>query len=322
VTLYGWFDLPMRKHLFVIMNDLATINVAKDTTFGLLLEGQRRGYRLFYLNAQDLWFDGPVARARSRPVAVRDDAKDWFDAASPEVHELGQDDLIVMRTDPPVDADYINATFVLDGAERNGARVINAPRALRDFNEKLATLHFPALIPATRVAADAGSLREFVFEQGRAVLKPLDGMGGRGIFLTGADDQNLNVIIETLTDNGRHLAMAQEFLPAIADGDKRILMVHGQPVDYLLARIPGQSDFRGNLARGGRGEGRPLADSDRRIAEQVGPWLLDNGIELAGLDVIGDRLTEINHTSPTCMRELDRQFEINIAADFFAAVDP
>lgn len=310
----------MRKNLVVIMDDIATIKVVKDTTFALMLEGQRRGFRLHYMNEDQLYLDQASCMAELRPIRVRDDSGSWFELGEAETRALGSDDLVLMRADPPVDASYLYATFLLERAEAAGARVVNRPQALRDFNEKLAIARFADLMPRTRVSSSAARLKAFVRDLGRAVLKPLDGMGGRGIFLASADDPNLNVILETLTDGGSETAMAQEFLPRIAEGDKRILMVHGQPIDYLLARIPGSDDFRGNLARGGRGEGRPLADEDRRIAEIVGPELLRNGIEFAGLDVIGDRLTEVNVTSPTCVRELDAEFGINIAGSLFDAI--
>lgn len=312
----------MRNNLVVVMDDIAAITTVKDTSFAMLLEGQRRGYRLWYLGDTDLFLDRAVVHARMRPVTVRDDPSDWFELGAPLTRPLGEDDLVLMRSDPPVDNNYLMATYLLERAEAAGAKVVNRPRALRDFNEKLAIAQFPDLMPDTLVSADAATLRDFVRRAGRAVLKPLDGMGGKSVFLSEAGDRNLNVIIETLTDSGQRLAMAQEYLPAIDQGDKRILLVHGKPVEYLLARIPGQEDFRGNLARGGRGEGRPLEAADRHIAETIGPILLEHGIEFAGLDVIGDRLTEINVTSPTCVRELDAQFGINIIGELFDAVDP
>ena len=312
----------MRKNLIVIMDDIAAITVKKDTSLALMLEGQRRGYELHYMNDPDLFLDRGTVAARMRTVRVMDDPDNWFEFDREVTRPLDHDDLVLMRSDPPVDDDYLFATYLLELAEGVGARVVNRPRALRDFNEKLAIAHFPELIPDTLVAATPSQLREFVAGRERTILKPLDGMGGKSIFLTFPGDPNLNVIIETLTMNGRRLAMAQGYLPAIAEGDKRILMIHGKPVPYLLARIPGQHDFRGNLARGGRGEGRPLSASDLAIAEKVAPLLLANGIDLAGLDVIGDRLTEINVTSPTCVRELEAQFGINIAGDLFDAVDP
>ena len=311
----------MRTNLIVIMDDIAAISVVKDTSFAMLLEGQRRGYKVWYLNEHHLFMDGSRVLARMWPIRVRDDAANWFETGDPVEHALGEDDLVLMRADPPVDSAYLHATYLLECAERAGARVVNRPAALRDFNEKLAIARFPELIPDTLVSADPGQLRGFVERRGKAVLKPLDGMGGHSIFLVEAPDPNLNVIIETLTA-GRRLALAQEYLPEISDGDKRVLLVHGKPVDYLLARIPGKRDFRGNLARGGRGEGRPLGASDRAIAEAVGPVLVEHGIEFAGLDIIGERLTEINVTSPTCVRELDRAFGINISSDLFNVIDP
>ena len=310
----------MHKNLVVIMDDIAAISVVKDTSFAMLLEGQRRGYQVWYLNEHHLFMDGARVAARMWPITVRDQSSDWFEVGEPVDRVLGVDDLVLMRADPPVDAAYLHATYLLECAERAGAKVVNRPAALRDFNEKLAIAHFPELIPETLVASDPGRLRAFVERRGKAVLKPLDGMGGHSIFLVEAGDPNLNVIIETLTA-GHRLALAQEYLPEISAGDKRVLLVHGRPVDYLLARIPGERDFRGNLARGGRGEGRPLGAVDRAIAEAVGPLLVDNGIEFAGLDIIGERLTEINVTSPTCVRELDREFGINIISDLFDVID-
>lgn len=312
----------MRRNLVMVMDNIAEIKIAKDTSFALLLEGQRRGYRILYLNETDLFFHIGRAGAKARALQVRDDPDGWYELASPTNHFFGPDDLVMMRADPPVDPDYLHATYLLDLAEAAGALVVNRPRALRDFNEKLAIGRFPGLIPPTLVSASHARIRDFVREQGKAVLKPLDGMGGRGIFLATADDPNLNSMLETLTGAERRPAMAQAFLPEIRDGDKRVLVINGQPVEYVLARIPGGEDFRGNLARGGRGEGRALSSSDRAIAEAVGPTLVENGIMLAGLDVIGDRLTEINVTSPTCMRELDAQFGLNIAGQLYDAVDP
>lgn len=303
------------------MDELADIKPVKDTTFALMLEAQRRDLPVWYANEGDLGLDGGDCIARLRRVRLFDRAEGWYEIESEDARPLGSGDLVLMRCDPPVDDSYVYATMMLDRAAERGARVINRPAALRNLNEKLAITRYPELIPATRVTASASLLREFVTRHGRAVLKPLDGMGGRSIFMAAADDPNLNVIVETLTADGTRPAMAQEFLPGIADGDNRILMVHGEPVPYVLARIPGDSDFRGNLARGGRGEGRPINDAERRIAAAVGPALLDNGVEFAGLDVIDGKLTEINVTSPTCVRELDGQFGINISGMLFDAVD-
>jgi glutathione synthase len=306
----------------MVMDDIARIHIAKDTSFALLLEAQRRAYDMFYLGEQDLYLEGQTAGGIMRPVRVKDDPSDWFSLGEPIRHAFGSDDLVMMRADPPVDSDYLHATYLLEQAEAAGALVVNRPRALRDFNEKLAIARFPDLIPATLVSASHAQLRQFIADHRKAVLKPLDGMGGRGIFLAQHDDPNLNSMFEALTGGQLRPAMVQEFLPAISEGDKRILVIGGKPTDYALARIPGSQDFRGNLARGGRGEGRPLSASDRAIAETVAPLLVANGIYLAGLDVIGDRLTEINVTSPTCVRELDSQFGLNLAGQLFDAVDP
>lgn len=310
----------MHQNFIVVMDDIAQIKIGKDTSFALLLEAQRRGYRVLYLNETDLFFDRGRAGARLRPVEVKDDPRAWFELGEAKIHHFGPDDLVMMRADPPVDPDYLHATYLLDLAAAAGATVVNRPRALREFNEKLAIGRFPEWIPPTLVSSSHAQIRSFVQEQRKAVLKPLDGMGGRGIFLARADDPNLNSMLETLTGGEQRPAMAQAFLPEIADGDKRVLVINGQPVDYLLARIPGGEDFRGNLARGARGEGRPLSAADRAIAEAVGPTLTKHGIFLAGLDVIGDRLTEINVTSPTGMRELDAQFGLNIAGLLFDTI--
>ncbi|MGK7294685.1 MAG: glutathione synthase [Candidatus Wenzhouxiangella sp. M2_3B_020] len=305
-----------------VMDDLARIKPVKDTTFALMLEAQRRGAEVWYANEADLGLTAGRCGARLRRVRLADDEGQWFEVVDETRRALGEGDTVLMRSDPPVDDAYIYATMMLERAAGEGARVVNRPSALRDFNEKLAIARFPDLAPATTVATRGEPLKAFVLEHGRAVLKPLDGMGGRGIFRADADDPNLNVIVETVTRDETSPAMAQEFLPGIADGDKRILIVHGEAVPYVLARIPGESDFRGNLARGGRGEGRPIAEEEQRIADEVGPVLLENGIEFAGLDVIDGKLTEINVTSPTCVRELDAQFGINIAGMLFDHLIP
>ena len=311
----------MPDRVVVVMDDIALINIKKDTTFALLLEAQRREYPVWYLNESDLSLVGGDCHARMRLLTVQEDPDHWFDLQQASESVLGAGDLVLMRSDPPVDDSYLYATYLLERAAASGARVFNRPGALRDFNEKLAIARFPDLIPETLVTRDADSLKALVRRLGRAVLKPLDGMGGQGIFLAAAKDPNLNVILETLTGGGQRLAMAQEYLPAITEGDKRILMIQGEPVPYVLARIPVDGDFRGNLARGGRGVGRPIDEACAAIAATVGPVLVENGIAFAGLDVIGDRLTEINVTSPTCLRELDAQFGLNIAGDLFDALE-
>jgi glutathione synthase len=228
---------------------------------------------------------------------------------------------VFARKDPPFDSQFLYDTMVLELAQQAGVRVINDPRGLRDANEKLFSLHFPQCIPPTIIARDAAEIRRFVTEHGDVVLKPLDGMGGRSIFRSGRGDPNLNVIIETLTEEGRNFTVAQRYIPEIKDGDKRILMIDGEPVPYVLARMPQGDDFRGNLARGGKGVGRPLSEGDRRIAALVGPELRRRGMRFVGLDAIGDYLTEVNVTSPTCIRELDAQFGLNIAGMLFDALE-
>ena len=311
----------MSLDVVVVMDPIGSIKIAKDSTFAMLLEAQRRGHRLHYVLPGGLGMSGGEAVARLAPLSVRDDPAGWFELGQPSQRALRPGDLVLMRTDPPVDADYLHDTLILDAALRQGARVVNDPRGLRDLNEKLAALMFPHCCPPTLVSRDAAALKAFVAEHGDAVLKPLDGMGGRSIFRASAGDANLNVILETLTHGGRHLAMAQRYLPEIVAGDKRILLVDGVPVDYCLARIPQGDEFRGNLAAGGRGEGRPLSDRDRWIAAQVGPEMKRRGMRFVGLDVIGDWLTEVNVTSPTCIRELDAQFGINIAGLLFDALE-
>ncbi len=307
----------MSKTLAVLMDPIATIHPHKDTTLAMLLEAQRRGYRLLYATQGDLALREGVAFGRLAPLAVRDDPENWFTLSAPAWQELGVVDVILARKDPPVDEQFLYDTLVLEQAQRGGALVVNDPRALRDANEKLFALQFPQCCAPTLVARDLGELRRFSADCGQVVLKPLDGMGGRSVFRSHADDPNLNVILETLTDGGRHLTIAQKYIPEIRDGDKRILVIDGEPVPFALARMPQGSDFRGNLAAGGKGVGVPLSARDRWIAAEVAPELRRRGLRFVGLDVIGDWLTEINVTSPTCARELDAQFGINIAGMLF-----
>ncbi len=305
----------------MVMDPIEGIRIKKDSSFAMLLEAQRRGHRLHYATSGDLAIEGEVATARLAPLTVRDDPSDWFEKGPARWQPLGGMNAILMRRDPPFDSQYLYDTQVLTLAQRQGALVVNDPQGLRDMNEKLFALHFPQCIPPSRVSRDASHLRDFVEQERDCVLKPLDGMGGRSIFRARADDDNLKVILETLTQGGRQLALAQRYLPEIRQGDKRILLVDGEPVPYALARIPAADDFRGNLAAGGRGEGRPLTERDRWIAAQVGPELKRRGMLFVGLDVIGDWLTEVNVTSPTCIRELDAQFGINIAGQLFDAIE-
>jgi len=311
----------MNKNLFMVMDDIAKIKPVKDTSFAFLLEAARRGHRLFYLQQESLWLDGDLAKGTAHAIEVFDDVDRWFALGDLESHVFGPADLIFMRKDPPVDANYLYATLILDRAQAQGARVVNHPQALRDFNEKLAISYFGQWMPPTMVSTSHAELKAFVKTHQKVVIKPLDGMGGRGIFMLNHGEANMNAILETLTGGQKRWAMAQAFLPEIAEGDKRVLVIHGQIVPYMLARVPGASDFRGNLAQGGRGEPRPVGDVERAIVEAVGPTLVAHGVVFAGLDVIGDRLTEVNVTSPTCVRELDQAFGLNIAGDLFDALE-
>ncbi len=307
--------------MLVIMDSPTVIKPYKDTTVAMLIEAQNRGYQCLIAEVNQLWLDNADPRVAAHSIKVRDQNDDWYSLGEQQILSLKEFDVILMRKDPPFDMQYIYATYILEMAEHQGVMVVNRPQALRDANEKLAALWFPEWIPDTLVSGQAERLREFVKQQGRCVLKPLDGMGGQSIFMTHADDPNLNVIIETLTDEGQERIMAQQYLEAIRDGDLRVLLVAGKAVPYMLARIPNSSDFRGNLARGGRGEPREIGTIERQLAEAVGPEMLRRGILFAGIDIIGGRLTEVNVTSPTCVRELDRAYGINICAELFTAIE-
>jgi glutathione synthase len=316
----------MALSIAMLMDPIGAIKVAKDTSLAMLLEAQRRGHALFYMEQGDLSLRDGAPYARLAPLHVKDDPAGWFVLGAARWQDLREMDVVLMRKDPPVDAQFIYDTMVLEAAQRGGVHVVNDPRSLRDCNEKLFSLQFPQCIAPTLVSRDAGELKRFVAEHGEAVLKPLDGMGGRGIFRVKAGDSNLNSMLETLLaggphGEGRHFAVVQKFIPQISAGDKRILLIDGEPVPYALARIPQGDEFRGNLAAGGRGEGVPLSERDRWIAAEVAPELVRRGLRFVGLDVIGDYLTEINVTSPTCVRELDAQFGLNIAGLLFDAIE-
>ena len=311
----------MSVRLGVVMDPIAHIKPYKDTTLAMLLEGQRRGWELRYMEMDDLVLDGGTAAGRSRPLEVADSNSAWYHLGDSEDHPLGELDVILMRKDPPADSEYIYATHILEAAGRDGALVLNSPRGLRDAQEKLTAMLFPQCCAPTMVTRDTVRAREFVAAHGRAVLKPLHGMGGESIFVAAADDPNLSVILETLTGRGSRFLMAQRYLPEISEGDKRILLIDGEPVPYALARIPAPGETRGNIAAGGRGRGVDLTDRDRWICEQVAPAMAERGLVFVGLDVIGDYLTEVNVTSPTCVRELDAAYEINISARFFDVIE-
>jgi glutathione synthase len=299
--------------LGIVMDSIAHINIKKDTSFAMLLEAQARGWELYYMELNDLFLRNGIAYARTRTLTVQRDAKQWYSFIEEQDIPLHALDVIMMRKDPPFDQEYIYATYLLERAESMGVYVVNKPQSLRDANEKLFTAWFPQCCAETLVTREPKRIRDFLAEQGEIILKPLDGMGGTSIFHLRQNDPNLSVILETMTEYNSRYIMAQRYLPAIKDGDKRILVVNGEPVPYCLARIPQQGETRGNLAAGGRAEGRPLTERDRWIANEVGATLRDKGLIFVGLDVIGDTLTEINVTSPTCVQELDSQFGINIA---------
>jgi glutathione synthase len=320
----------MAVRLGVVMDPISTIKPKKDSTLAMLLEAERRGYAVSYLEPGDLFLASPAPGARAgcaargwaRRLAVRDDPEHWFElAGEPEEIDLGSLDIILMRKDPPVDLEYLYATHLLEHAERAGVLCVNRPRGLREANEKLVATRFPDCTPPTLVTSDGERILGFLEEQGDIILKPLGSMGGSSVFRLRRGDPNTFVVIETMTDLGRRYTMAQRFLPEIASGDKRILLVAGEPVPFALARLPREGETRGNLAAGGRGVGVPLTERDRAICRRVAPVLEELGILFAGLDVIGDHLTEVNVTSPTCIRELDRLFGLNIAAQLLDAIE-
>ncbi len=311
----------MLRACAVVMDPIESINTAKDSSFAMLLEAQARGYALYYVKPRSLSVRNGQAWAQLATLKVTDSKENWFVLGAYEAKPLTEVQVVLMRTDPPVDTHYLHDSQILSLAQKAGVLLVNDPQGLRDMNEKLAALLFPQCCPETLVSRSTAEIKAFVETHREAVLKPLDGMGGRSIFRASVGDANLNVILETLSEGGSSHIMAQRFIPEISQGDKRILLIDGEPVPYCLARIPQGSEFRGNLAAGGRGEGRALSDRDRWIAAQVGPELKRRGMIFVGLDVIGDYLTEINVTSPTCIRELDKQFGLNIAGRLFDAIE-
>ncbi len=308
--------------LAVVMDPIGHIKYAKDTTLALLLAAQSRGWSLHYLEQQDLRLRDGVAEGRVRPLTVRADAQQWYSLGEPTVRALGQFDVVLMRKDPPFDTEYIYTTYVLERAELAGALVVNRPRGLRDMNEKVYTAWFPQCCAPTLVTRDMAEMAAFAAAQGKIVVKPLHGMGGHSVFVLEPGDKNARVVFETLTDDGQRFAIVQKYLPDIATGgDSRVLLIDGEPVPYALARIPLAEDNRGNLAAGAKGVGRALTERDRWLCGQIGPTLRDAGMLFVGLDVIGGYITEINVTSPTGVRELERQFPLDIGALFVDALE-
>jgi glutathione synthase len=308
--------------LAVVMDPIGAIQYAKDSTLAMLLAAQARGFELHYLEQQDLFVRDGQALGHSRPLTVRADPASWFTLGERSTQPLGSFGCILMRKDPPFDMEYIYTTYILDRAQEQGAMVVNQPQGLRDMNEKAYTAWFPQCCAPTLITRSLGDMDAFLHEHGKIVCKPLDGMGGRSIFVTDVTDKNRLVIFETLTAHGSRFAMAQRYLPQIVEsGDSRVLLVEGEPMPYALARMPSEDDHRGNLAAGALGVGRPLNDRDRWLAAQIGPALARRGMLFVGLDVIGGYVTEINVTSPTGIRELDKQFHINIGDLLMQAIE-
>jgi len=307
--------------LGIVMDPISKVKVVKDSSMAMMLEAQKRGYEIYYMEMQDLYLDQGKARANTQKVKVFDDANHWYELSDPQDIPLSELDVILMRKDPPFDTEYIYATYILERAEVEGTLIVNKPQSLRDCNEKLFTAWFADLTPRTLVTRNDKQIRAFHQELKDIIIKPLDGMGGSSIFRIKEDDANVGVIIETLTNYGQQYAMVQEYMPEIVDGDKRILIVNGEPMPYCLARIPAQGETRGNLAAGGRGVARPLSPSDKLIAETIAPELKKRGLYFVGLDVIGDKVTEINVTSPTCIREIEAAYPINISGKLMDAIE-
>jgi glutathione synthase len=314
--------MTRRIRLAVVMDPIGDIKYAKDTSLAMLLAAQRRGYELLYLEQADLYLRDGVARGRARPLTVHADPARWFELGAPADLALGDVDVILMRKDPPFDMEFIYTTYILDRAEAAGALVVNRPQGLRDMNEKVYTAWFPEFCAPTLVTRDMASMAAFAAEHERIVVKPLHGMGGRSIFVVDRNDKNLNVVFETLTEYGSRFAIVQRYLPQIVEtGDSRVLVIDGQPAPYALARMPSATDNRGNLAAGATGVARPLNDRDRQIVAGIGPKLAERGMLFVGLDVIGGCVTEINVTSPTGVREIDKQFGTDLASRLIDAID-
>ena len=305
----------------IIIDPIASINPKKDSSFAMAVEATRRGADLYYFEQKHLFISSGKAHGLSTQLSVNDDDKKWFELGSQEKIALGDLDVILMRKDPPFDMEYIYTTYILDRAKIDGTLIVNNPQALRNMNEKIFTSWFSECIPSTLITRSIDEIKTFLKQHNKIVVKPLDGMGGRSVFVVQKDDKNANVIFETLTKNGKYFAMTQIFIPDIIHGDKRILIVDGEPIPYALARIPSEDDNRGNIVAGASTNGQKLSNEDLKICSIVGPTLKKHGVLFAGIDVIGNFLTEINVTSPTGIRELDKQFNLNIAGVLFDAIE-
>jgi len=296
------------------MDDISSIKPHKDSTFAMMLEAQARHWEIYTFDSSDMYYSDGKVIADSRKTLVNDSESDWHSREDVQPLSLGGLDAVFMRKDPPFDMDYIYATYLLEQLESDGVLVVNKPSSLRDANEKLFALNFPECIPKTLVSSNIEKLNTFINEIKTVVVKPLDGMGGTDIYKLSHGDHNIEEVLQKITNNQSRYIMAQEFLPEIKEGDKRILLINGKPVDYALARLPAEGSFKGNLAAGAKGVGQPLSERDRYLCSQIAPILIKKELMFVGLDVIGDYITEINVTSPTCIRELDKQFGLNISA--------
>ena len=311
----------MTINIGIVMDPIESITPYKDSTLAMMLAAQTKGWHLHYIQQSGLYLQDSTVKADYKPVQVFDDNEKWFETGPLSTMDAAKLDVILMRIDPPFDMEYIYTTYLLEMAEQQGSLIVNKPSSLRDANEKLFATQFPQCCTDVLVSCDPKKLRDFVFKFKDVILKPLDGMGGQSIFRVTPDDANLSVILETMVDFGQHTVMAQKFIPEIKAGDKRILMVSGEAVPYTLARIPAEGETRGNIAAGGTGKAMPITEREQWIADQVGPSLTKMGILFAGLDIIGDYLTEINITSPTCIREIDKQFNLDIAGQLMDCIE-
>ena len=303
------------------MDPINGINIKKDSSFAMLLAAQKRGWELHYMELSDLYINGDTPMARMQRLTVKDNPDSWFSLSEQETNALNELDILLMRKDPPFDLEYIYSTYILEHAERLGTLVVNKPASLRTVNEKFFITHFKECIAPTIVSRDMEILFHFIEQHHNTIIKPLDGMAGTSIFKVSKEDPNCKVILENMTQNNSSFVMAQKYIPEINAGDKRILLIDGEPIPYALARIPADGEIRGNLARGGSGKGVELSERDRWICQQVGPKLRDMGLVFVGLDVIGDYLTEINVTSPTCIRELDSLYNIDIGSQLMDSLE-
>ncbi|MDE1463313.1 glutathione synthase [Spartinivicinus poritis] len=310
----------MNISLGIVMDPISQINYHKDSSLAMLLAAQAKGWQLFYMEQRDLYQKNGVAKGLMQELSVQANPNNWFALGKAHDKPLAELNVILMRKDPPFDNEYIYSTYLLEQAEQHGTLVVNKPQSLRDCNEKFFATHFPDLMPASLISRRADKLKAFASEYKEVIYKPLDGMGGSSVFKVKHPDPNTNVILETLTNFGQQQIMAQQFVPDIKTGDKRILMIDGEPVPYSLARIPPEGEIRGNLAAGGSGVAQPLSERDKQIATTIGPVLKEKGLIFVGLDVIGNYLTEINVTSPTCIREIDNAYNLNIAGQLMDTI--